>query len=257
MSDVESSERHSAATVNGLETRNRELQRALQAANREIDSLSYSIAHDLRTPLLHIDGFAQLLGQSAKTVLDGESCGHLARIVQAARSMQERIEALLEYAKVSRTELVFAEIDLEDVLDAALAAVRLSTKGRSIQWQRTRLPRVFADAAMLLDVFVNLLANAVKYTRGRDPAIIEIGTRGESAGEVTVFVRDNGVGFDLKYASRLFSPFQRMHSTDLFQGAGMGLAKVQRIIVRHGGAVRVEAAVDQGATFFLSLPTGP
>jgi len=158
---------------------------------------------------------------------------------------------------VNSAGLVMTEVDLEDLLNEALELVRPWSNGRSIQWQRTGLPGVWGDENLLRQVFVNLISNAVKYTRPRDPAVIEIGTRAGQAREVTLFVRDNGVGFDPKYAGRLFSPFQRLHSADAFRGMGMGLAKVRRIVARHGGRVWVEAQVGEGATFFFSLPKNP
>lgn len=233
----------------------RRLQEALRAANQEIESLTYSIAHDLRTPLMHIDGFAQLLQTSAGAALDPENREHLERIIQAARVMNEHMGALVEYSRVNSAELVFDEVDLEEVLSEALELVRPWTSGRNIQWQRTRLPAVRADENLLRQVLVNLLSNAVKYTRSRDPAIIEIGTV-EDPQAAVVFVRDNGVGFDMQYAGRLFGPFQRMHAADAFGGIGMGLAKVRRIMARHSGRVWVETEVGRGATFYISLPKG-
>jgi light-regulated signal transduction histidine kinase (bacteriophytochrome) len=254
MLDTDTIEQPQAALVRGLEARNGRLQEALQAASREIDSLTYSIAHDLRTPLLHIDGFAQLLQTSTGAVLDHENRDHLERIIAATRAMSEQIGALVEYSRVNSAELIVSEVDLEDVLNEALELLRPWSNGRSIQWQRTRLPTVRGDENLLRQVFVNLVSNAVKYTRPRDPAVIEIGTRVERARELILFVRDNGVGFDLKYASKLFSPFQRMHAADAFRGIGMGLAKVRRIAARHGGRVWADAEVGRGATFFFALP---
>jgi light-regulated signal transduction histidine kinase (bacteriophytochrome) len=243
-----------AALVRRLEAHNERLQAALRAANLEIDSLTYSIAHDLRTPLMHIDGFAQLLQSSTGAVLDHENRDHLERIVAATRTMGEQLGALVDYSRVNSAELVITEVDLEDLLSESLELVRPWTNGRSIQWQRTRLPTVRGDENLLRQVFVNLVANAVEYTRPRDPALIEIGVRVEKPRELILFVRDNGVGFDLKYSSRLFSPFQRMHAADAFRGIGMGLAKVRRIIARHGGRVWADAQVGQGATFSFTLP---
>lgn len=243
-----------AAVIARLEARNGRLQEAVRAASQEIDALTFSIAHDLRTPLLHIDGFAHLLQGSQGAVLDQESRDHLERIISATRSMSELIEALVEYSRVNGAELVMESVDLEEVLNEALELVRPWSNGRSIQWHRTRLPRVYGDENLLRQVVVNLVSNAVKYTRPRNPGIIEIGTRPQQAREVTVFVRDNGVGFDPKYASRLFSPFQRLHSADTFRGLGMGLAKARRILARHGGRVWAQAQVGEGATFFFSLP---
>jgi light-regulated signal transduction histidine kinase (bacteriophytochrome) len=174
----------------------------------------------------------------------------------AGKRMDQLIDALLEFARTSRTELELSDVDLEDLVNEAMAILQTDLKGRNISWQRARLPRVQGDAILLRTVFVNLLSNAVKYTRTRDPAVIEIGTRKGRTGELVVFIRDNGVGFDLRYAERLFGVFQRLHRADEFEGTGIGLANVQRIITRHGGAVWAEAAVNHGATFFFSLPDG-
>jgi light-regulated signal transduction histidine kinase (bacteriophytochrome) len=253
VTDTDTIEQPQAALVRRLEARNGRLQEALQAASREIDSLTYSIAHDLRTPLMHIDGFAQLLQTSTGAVLDHESRDHLERIIGATRTMGDQIGALLDYSRVNSSELTLSDVDLEDVLSEAMELVRPWSNGRSIQWQRTRLPTVRGDENLLRQVLVNLVSNAVKYTRPRDPAVIEIGTRVGQARELVVFVRDNGVGFDPKYAGKLFSPFQRMHAADAFRGIGMGLAKVRRIVTRHGGRVWAEAEVGRGATFFFTL----
>ena len=237
-----------------LEARNERLQEALRAAGREIDSLTYAIAHDLRAPLMHIDGFAQLLQSSPGAVLDHESRDHLERIIGATRIMNEQLGALVEYSRVNSSELVITEVDLEDVVNESLQLVHPWTQGRNIQWQRTRLPTIRGDEDLLRQVFVNLVSNAVKCTKGRDPGVIEIGTRVERPRELLLFVRDNGVGFDPKYASQLFTPFQRMHSADALRGIGMGLAKVRRIVARHGGRVWADSQVGQGATFYFTLP---
>ena len=227
---------------------------ALEAVNRELDSFSVAVSHDLRVPLLNIQGFAQLLTESAGRQLDGEGRDYLEQIIGAANRMSQLIEALLRFAQASPSELTLAEIDLEKLLDEALASVRAGTDARNIQWHRSRLPRARGDATLLRQVFVNLISNAVKYTRTRDPAVIEIGARAGRAGEVVVFIRDNGVGFDSRHAERLFGVFQRLHNSDEFEGTGIGLANVHRIVTRHGGAIWADAAVDRGATFFFSLP---
>ena len=254
MSDTDALEQPATQLIARLEGRNARLQQALQAANQEIDALSFSIAHDLRTPLMHIDGFAQLLLTSTGALLERETHDHLQRIIGATRTMSDLIGALVDYSRVNSVELVMAEVDLEDVLEEALELVRPWSNGRNIQWQRTRLPTVRADGNLLRQVLVNFVSNAVKYTRLRDPAIIEIGTRPEQARRVTVFVRDNGIGFDPKQAGRLFTPFQRLHSAEAFRGIGMGLAKARRILSRHGGHVWAEAQVGEGATFFFTVP---
>src|SRR3954464_13301737 len=176
MADTETIELPHAALVRRLEERNCRLQAALQAAGREIDSLTYAIAHDLRTPLMHIDGFAQLLQTSTGAVLDHESGDYLERIITATRTMNEQLAALVEYSRVNSSELVLSEVDLEDLLSEALELMRPWIHGRNIQWQGTRLPMVRGDESLLRQVLVNLVSNAVKYTQPREPAVIEIGT---------------------------------------------------------------------------------
>lgn len=241
-------------TPEQLQARIRRLEAALRATTLEIDALTYSIAHDLRTPLMHVDGFAHLLQSSPGAVLDAESRDFLERIIGAAGTMAGLIGGLVEYSRVNSAEMFVTEVDLERLLDAVLDELRPSTAGRNIQWQRSRLPSVRGDEGLLRQVLMNLAANAIKYTAAREPAVIEIGSRPEQDG-VTVFVRDNGVGFDMKYATRLFSPFQRMHAAGEFKGLGVGLAKVRRIVARHGGQVRAEAGVGGGAAFYFTLPS--
>ncbi len=253
MSDTDTLEQPGPVPPGGLEARNKRLEEALRAANLEIDALTYSIAHDLRTPLMHIDGFAHLLQTSSGGVLDHESRDYLERIIGAARTMSDLIGSLVEYSRVNSAEMAVTDVDLERLMDEALEQVRPWMNGRKIEWKRSRLPTVRGDRGLLRQVLVNLVSNAIKYTGPRELAVIEVGSHQE-AGGVTVFVRDNGVGFDLKYAKRLFSPFQRMHSADAFRGIGMGLAKVRRIVARHGGRVWAEAEVGRGATFYFHLP---
>jgi len=237
-----------------LETRVAQRTATLAAVNKELEAFSFSVSHDLRAPLRHISGFAQLLDESAGMQLEGANREFLAQIITAAKRMDQQIDAMLDFARTSRTELEPAEVDLETILDEALAVVQNHAGRRDIQWQRSKLPKVRGDATLLRTVLVNLLSNAIKYSRTRDPAVIEIGTRRGRANESVVFVRDNGVGFDLRYAERLFGVFQRLHRADEFEGTGVGLANVQRIITRHGGTVWAESAVNEGATFFFSLP---
>jgi light-regulated signal transduction histidine kinase (bacteriophytochrome) len=242
------------ANARNLETRVAQRTAALEATNRELDAFSHSVAHDLRAPLLQIEGFAQLLEESADATLGAESRKFVGYILGAAHRMSELIQALLEFARTSRAQLNPAEVDLDTVLDEALLAVRADTHSRKIQWERSRLSKVRGDAILLRQVLVNLISNAVKYTRTRDTAVIAIGVRPGRADEVVVFVRDNGVGFDLQYADRLFGVFQRLHRADEFEGTGIGLANAHKIVTRHGGSIWAEAAVDRGATFFFSLP---
>lgn len=252
--DLQVAHEHILELNQNLEIRVRQRTAALEAANEELEAFSFSVSHDLRAPLLHIDGFAQLLKESTAGKLDADSQQCLGHIVGAAKRMGELIQALLSFARTSREHLNLADVDLERVLEGALAEVCADTESRNIQWQRSRLPKVRGDATLLGQVFVNVIANAIKYTRARDPAVIEIGARPGRADEVVVFVRDNGVGFDLRHADRLFGVFQRLHRADEFEGTGIGLANARRILTRHGGAIWAEAAIGRGATFLFSLP---
>jgi light-regulated signal transduction histidine kinase (bacteriophytochrome) len=227
---------------------------ALDAANRELETLSFSVSHDLRAPLRRVSGFAQLLGEAAAAQLDDDHRELLSHITAGAAQMSQLIEALLEFSRAGRAELHFAEIDLDLLIDKAISDLRPKAAGRVIEWRRGTLPRVRGDAILLHQVLANLLSNAMKYTRTRNPAIIEIGTLEGGANEVVVLVRDNGVGFDLRYAGRLFGVFQRMHRAEEFEGSGIGLAIAQRIVMHHGGAIWADAAVGSGATFYVSLP---
>jgi signal transduction histidine kinase len=224
----------------------------LEAANQELNAFSYSVAHDLRAPLRHVSSFAGLLVETTQQ-LDEKSRHFVNRILFGTKQMDDLIADLLAFAHLGRTELHLSEVDLELVLDQALEATQGDIQGRNIQWERTRLPKAQGDSALLRQVFVNLISNAVKYTRAREPAVIEIGCRKGRADEVVVFVRDNGVGFDMRYASHLFGLFRRLHRADEFEGTGVGLANAHRIIGRHGGRIWAEAAVDRGATFCFSL----
>jgi len=199
-------------------------------------------------------GFAALLRESASSHLDQQEQRYLTTITDAASRMGRLIDDLLSFSRMGRTALTRQHVNLADVVDDARREVSAGATGREIVWTIAPLPEVEGDAAMLRLAMVNLLSNAVKYTGTRAPARIEVGTDGHQNGEVTVFVRDNGVGFDMQYAHKLFGVFQRLHRSDEFDGTGIGLANVRRIIHRHQGRVWAEAALDRGATFYFSLP---
>jgi signal transduction histidine kinase len=237
-----------------LESRVAQRTRSLEVANKELEAFSFTISHDLRAPLRRISGFAQLLSETAAAKLGEGDREFLKHIVDGVAQMGHLIDALLEFARTTRAEMRFAELDLERVLDDVLVLLHSALKGRNIEWRRGAMPKVRADETLLRQVFVNLLSNAVKYTRNRELAVIEIGSRHGREDEIVLFVRDNGVGFDMRYAAKLFGVFQRMHPSDQFEGIGIGLANAQRIVTRHGGRMWAEAAVDRGATFYLSLP---
>jgi PAS domain S-box-containing protein len=227
----------------------------LAVVNEELESFSYSVSHDLRAPLRHVTGFAALLKESASSRLDAQQQRYLTTITDAASRMGRLIDDLLSFSRMGRTALIKQHVNLADMVDDARREVATDAAGREIVWTIAALPEIEGDAAMLRLAMVNLLSNAVKYTGTRTPARIEVGTDGHQNGEITVFVRDNGVGFDMQYAHKLFGVFQRLHRSDEFDGNGIGLANVRRIIHRHQGRVWAEAAVDRGATFYFSLPT--
>jgi PAS domain S-box-containing protein len=231
----------------------REKSMSLEYANKELEAFSYSVSHDLRAPLRHINGFVELLEQRAGDTLDEGSRRYLTIIADSARDMGRLIDDLLVFSRMGRSELSRSAVDIGRMVADVIASMQSETDGRSIRWSIDTLPVVEADPNMLRLVIVNLLSNAVKYTRGRDEARIQIACRGEGADWV-FHVHDNGVGFDMKYADKLFGVFQRLHSPQDFEGTGIGLANVRRIIGRHGGRTWAEAAVDEGATFHFTLP---
>ncbi|UUZ68911.1 response regulator [Polaromonas sp. P2-4] len=239
---------------------NRDLERqveqrtaALVAANGELESFSYSVSHDLRAPLRHIDGYIELLVADSASTLSSEGRRHLKVITDASRQMGDLIDDLLEFSRMGRAEMGESSVDLDALAREAISQLEMATEGRNIAWQISPLPQVVGDAAMLRQVLANLLGNALKYTGPREAAQIEIGSAGEEDGRVIVFVRDNGVGFDMQYADKLFGVFQRLHRADEFEGTGIGLASVRRIIERHGGRVWAEGKLGEGATFYFTL----
>ncbi|HET9034329.1 MAG TPA: ATP-binding protein [Dokdonella sp.] len=223
--------------------------------NRELESFSYSVSHDLRAPLRHIAGFSDKLETHIADQADDKSRHYLEVIGGAARRMSVLIEDLLEYSRLGRSAFRAEAVDMNEMV-AELRAMLVSTnEGRSIEWKIADLPVVVGDESMLQRVWQNLLSNAVKYTENREHALIEIGLSESDPAETVFFVRDNGVGFDMAYAGKLFGVFQRLHKASEFAGTGIGLANVRRIINRHGGRSWIEAEPDKGATAYFSLPT--
>ena len=237
-----------------LEQRVVERTAELQTANQELEAFSYSVSHDLRAPLRHIIGFMEILQTEAGPSLSEKSLGHLKTISAAANRMGKLIDDLLAFSRVARTELQLAEVNLDTLVQETLHDFQAETDVRKIAWEIRPLPAVRADRALLHLALVNLISNAVKFTGARAQAKIEIGCVPGDAGETVIFVRDNGAGFDPNYAAKLFGVFQRLHSQADFEGTGIGLANVQRIIQRHGGRVWAEGVVDAGATFYFSVP---
>jgi light-regulated signal transduction histidine kinase (bacteriophytochrome) len=228
----------------------------LEAANKELETFSYSVSHDLRAPLRHILGFATMLQEDAGSALGEKPKEHLNRITEAATRMSTLIDDLLYFSRFSHAELTRESVDLNTIVESVIRDQEGEVRGRNIVWKRAKLPRVWGDAALLRQVFVNLLSNALKYSRLSDPAEIEIGVQESGPRETTFFVRDNGVGFDSRYADKLFGVFQRLHKASEFEGTGIGLASVRRIVARHSGKTWAEAKVGKGATLYFTLTTG-
>jgi two-component system sensor histidine kinase/response regulator len=228
----------------------------LAAANRELETFSYSVAHDLRAPLRHIAGHASLLLQSSELSTKSEERRALERISAAAVKLGQLIDGLLEFSRVSRTQLRAGSVPLDRLVVDVQHDLEPESHDRPVVWKIAPLPEVQGDRVMLRQVFANLLGNALKYSRGRNPAIIEVDCQ-QTSRETVVAVHDNGAGFDMRYADKLFGVFQRLHREEEFEGTGIGLASVQRIIQRHGGRTWAEGKVDHGATFYFSLPIGP
>jgi len=237
-----------------LERRVDERTAELQAANEEMESFSYSVSHDLRAPLRHVIGFVELLKQDADPTLSEKSIRHLTTISKAANRMGRLIDDLLAFSRIGRSALQKTEVKLDQLLQETLSDFNAETPVRRIAWNIHPLPLVWADRALLRQVLVNLVSNAVKFTGRRVEAEIEIGCAPGVGGETVVFVRDNGAGFNPCYVGKLFGVFQRLHSQEEFEGTGIGLANVRRIIERHGGQTWAEGAIDGGATFSFSIP---
>jgi K+-sensing histidine kinase KdpD len=225
----------------------------LEASNKELEAFAYSVSHDLRAPLRHMAGFSELLQKHSAAVLDDKSKRYIGVILESARKMGALIDDLLGFSRIGRAETNKTALSLTQLVEEALAEVRRDITNRDIVWKVNKLPAGYGDRAMLRLALVNLIANAVKFTRTRTPAEIEIGYMDQSDNQVVIFVRDNGVGFDMKYANKLFGVFQRLHPTEAFEGTGIGLATVQRIAHRHGGRAWGEGSVGKGATFYLSI----
>ena len=235
-----------------LEARVGERTAQLAAANNELEAFSYSVSHDLRAPLRHIDGFAGTLLEEHGAQLRPEAQHQLKRIQEGTQKMARMIEDLLNLARLDRRSMALQMTSLNSLIENVLHNLESETTDRKIDWRVGSLPSVNCDPGLIQQVFVNLLSNAVKYTRRRERAIIEI-NQSTIDGQLALFVRDNGAGFNPKYSDKLFGTFQRLHSDQEFEGTGVGLATVQRIIRKHGGRIWAEAEINKGATFYFSL----
>ena len=226
----------------------------LEASNKELEAFAYSTSHDLRAPLRHMVGYTELLQKHAASILDDKSRRYVSMVQESAKRMGTLIDDLLEFSRIGRTEAQNTLVSLGPLVREVMGEVERETEGRHIEWRVGELPIVHGDRSMLRLALSNLVSNAVKFTRTRPDARIEIGSHDGDRGDVVVYVRDNGVGFDMKYVNKLFGVFQRLHRPEAFEGTGIGLATVQRIAHRHGGRVWAEAVENSGATFYFSTP---
>jgi PAS domain S-box-containing protein len=225
----------------------------LITANKELETFSYSVSHDLRAPLRHINGYVDLLLSRFYESLPEKGRHYLDNIADSSRQMGTLIDDLLKFSRIGRQEKRLIDLDMNNIVHEVLVSVKQDNLERNIEWHIATLPQVNGDKALLHLVWTNLLSNAVKFTRTREKAIIEVNFLNEN--NAFIFsIHDNGVGFDMQYAHKLFGVFQRLHPTDEFEGTGIGLANVQHIILRHGGRTWAEAEPDKGATFYFSLP---
>jgi light-regulated signal transduction histidine kinase (bacteriophytochrome) len=235
-----------------LEARVHERTAQLEAAVKELEAFSYSVSHDLRTPLRAIAGFSQILLEDFAPQLEAEAARNLRIIHESTRQMGRLIDDLLRFSQVGRQPLAATPIDMTEVVRTALEWLASERQGREVEISIDELPGCEGDPALVRQVWVNLLSNALKFTRGRPNARIQVGSELRE-GARTYFVRDNGVGFDMQYADKLFDVFHRLHRDDEFEGSGIGLAVVKRIVDRHGGRVWAEAEPGRGAAFFFSI----
>jgi light-regulated signal transduction histidine kinase (bacteriophytochrome) len=238
--------------VSEQETQLRLRAEQLQQANSELEAFAYSVSHDLRAPLRALHGFSRILLEEHMPQLSDEAQHYLHLVRDNAQYMGQLVDDLLAFSRLSRQPLKLQRVVCNDLIRQVLVELSHEHAGRRVDITSGELPVCQADPVLLKQVFVNLLTNALKFTRQRDMAVITVGCR-EDGGERIYFVQDNGVGFDMRYASKLFGVFQRLHSSEEYEGTGVGLAIVQRIIHRHGGRVWAEAVVDQGATFYFTL----
>lgn len=238
-----------------LERRIHQRTAQLEETNKELEAFSYSVSHDLRAPLRHMNGFVDLLKRNANG-LAPDNLRYIDFISGSAQQMGRLVDDLLSFSRMARSEMHRTEVNLENLVADVRRQLENETAGRAVEWQIHPLPRVQGDPSMLRVVLMNLLSNAIKYTGPRNPARIEIGARIEGDEDV-IYVRDNGVGFDMKYAGKLFGVFQRLHYEDEFEGTGIGLANVRRVVLRHGGRVWGEGREGEGAAFYFTLPRQP
>ncbi len=235
-----------------LEKRVQQRTAELTATNEELESFTYSVSHDLRAPLRHVDAYAQMLEEDFGPHLPPEAQNFTKKIRQGSQNMRQLVDDLLNLSHIGKAELKHQKTALGPLVEEVVNELKPETASRHIQWELGELPAAECDPGLMKQVFANLIANSVKYTRPRPEAKIEVGQI-QSNGETAVFVRDNGVGFNMKYVGKLFGVFQRLHRAEEFEGTGVGLATVARIVRKHGGRVWAEAELNQGATFYFTV----
>jgi light-regulated signal transduction histidine kinase (bacteriophytochrome) len=230
----------------------------LLAVNKELDAFSHSVAHDLRAPLRAVDGYTSMLEDTYSARLDAEGRRLLGVVRASSQLMGRLIDALLDFARLGRQPLRTQAVELDNLVNQIVDELRADCGRRSIDFTVGKLGTAEADPALLKQVLVNLLGNAIKFTRGKNPAVVEVGRRKEAEkGDANIYyVKDNGAGFDMRYSDKLFGMFQRLHRTDEYEGTGVGLSIVQRIINRHGGRVWADSRPGEGATFYFTLHSG-
>jgi light-regulated signal transduction histidine kinase (bacteriophytochrome) len=238
-----------------LEQRVVERTAQLETANKELEAFSYSVSHDLRAPLRHIGGFSKMLVEEFGASLDPTAQHYLDRIQSGTQKMGLLVDELLGLARVGRHAINRQPTNLNSMVAEVIAILEPESEGRHVEWVIANLPVVECDAVLVKQVFQNLLANALKFTRSRSLAVIEVSPN-ENDGQLVLTVRDNGIGFNMKYVDKLFGVFQRLHRAEDFEGTGIGLATVQRIVQKHGGRVWAEGELDKGAAFYFTLSVG-
>jgi len=235
-----------------LEQRVAERTAELEASNKELESFSYSVSHDLRAPIRSIHGYANILKEEYASVLDAEAMRLIQTILRNSKRMGQLIDDLLAFSRLGRKELMRFEVSVQDIVHTIVEEQKSIEGDRLIEVKIDNLPNAFADLTTLRQVWINLVSNALKYSRDRERSVVEIGSF-EKDQALIYYIKDNGAGFDMKYYDKLFGVFQRLHSQKEFEGTGVGLAIVQRIIAKHGGRIWAEAKLNEGATFYFTL----